>query len=65
MTRDEKEFKFLGKDTEDKLPEEPTELISEAEAERNFNVGVDAGLRRSQRLAPTLDDLLHEENLTV
>ena len=75
MARDEEEFNFLdGKDTEDvdleKLPEEPTEVqgihsISEAESERNFNVRVDAGLRRSRRLAPTLDDLLEEENLTV
>ena len=71
MAKDEEEFKFLnGKETDDvELPEQPTEVemefISEAEAEQNFNVVVDASVRRSRRIPPTLDDLLDEENSKV
>ena len=72
MAREEDELPFLAeKDTENmsKPPEEAIEcddgLIGEVEAERNFNFGRSTGLPHSTTVAPTLDDLLDEQNLTV
>ena len=71
MAREEADLQFLT--TKDAKPpeEEEMDLISEADVERNFNVRPTGGLPRSGRItptlddAPTLDDLLGEQNLIV